>query len=89
MANAGDAVSVPGLGRSPGVGNGNLLQYSCLENSTDRILPGYSPWDCKESDMTDSTFTSIQYCVKSESNFISLGVYVFLLVCPKGLISRE
>ena len=53
MAYAGDAVSVPGLGRSPGVGNGNLLQYSCLENSTDRILPGYSPWDCKESDMTD------------------------------------
>ena len=29
--------SIPGLGRSPVVGNGNLLQYSCLENSTDRI----------------------------------------------------
>ena len=27
---------IPGLGRSPGVGNGKLLQYSCLENSTDR-----------------------------------------------------
>ena len=27
---------IPALGRSPGVGNGNLLQYSCLENSTDR-----------------------------------------------------
>ena len=35
-ANAGDAGSIPGLGRSPGVGNGNLLQYSCLENSMDR-----------------------------------------------------
>ena len=31
-----DTVSVPGLGRSPGVGNGNPLQHSCLENSTDR-----------------------------------------------------
>ena len=37
--NAGDTRdmgSVPGLGRSPGVGNGNPLQYSCLENSMDR-----------------------------------------------------
>ena len=30
---AQDACSIPGLGRSPGRGNGNLLQYSCLENS--------------------------------------------------------
>ena len=38
-ANAGDAEdmgSVPGLGRSPGEGNSNSLQYSCLENSMDR-----------------------------------------------------
>ena len=38
-ANAGDtgnAGSLPGLGRSPGVGNGNPLQYACLENSVDR-----------------------------------------------------
>ena len=38
-ANAGDARdkgSIPGLGRSPGGGNGNLLQYSCLENPMDR-----------------------------------------------------
>ena len=34
--NAGDLGSVPGLGRSPGEGNGNPLQYSCLENSMDR-----------------------------------------------------
>ena len=33
---AGDLGSVPGLGRSPGEGNGNPLQYSCLENSMDR-----------------------------------------------------
>ena len=38
-ANAGDlrdAVSIPGLGRSPAGGNGNPLQYSCLENPMDR-----------------------------------------------------
>ena len=33
--NAGDPGSVPGLGRSPGEGNGNPLQYSCLVNSMD------------------------------------------------------
>ena len=34
--NAGDLGSIPGLGRSPGEGNGNPLQYSCLEISMDR-----------------------------------------------------
>ena len=33
--NAGDLGSIPGLGRFPGEGNGNPLQYSCLENSMD------------------------------------------------------
>ena len=36
LANAGDAGSTPGSGRSPGEGNGNTLQCSCLENPTDR-----------------------------------------------------
>ena len=34
-ANAGDTGSIPGLGRSPGEGNGNPLQYSCLGNPLD------------------------------------------------------
>ena len=34
--NAGDPGSIPGSGRSPGEGNGNPLQYSCLENPMDR-----------------------------------------------------
>ena len=34
--NAGDLGSIPGLGRFPGEGNGNPLQYSCLENPMDR-----------------------------------------------------
>ena len=46
--NAEDMGSIPGSGRSPGEGNGNLLQCSHLENSTDkRSLAGYSPWSHK------------------------------------------
>ena len=41
---ARDLGLIPGLGRSPGEGTGNLLQYSYLENSMDR------PWGLKESD---------------------------------------
>ena len=50
-ANAGDARdvgSIPESGRSPGVGNGNPPQYSCLENLKDR-----GAWGSKESDMTE------------------------------------
>ena len=51
--NVGDLGSIPGLGRSPGEGHGNPLQYSCLENPHgQRSLVGYSPWGRKESDMT-------------------------------------
>ena len=52
-ANAGDAGdmdSILGLGRFPGGGNGNPLQYSCLENPHgQRSLVGCSPWGHKES----------------------------------------
>ena len=47
-ANAGDTSSIPGLGRSPEVGNGNPLQYSYLGNIMDRkSLASYSSWGCK------------------------------------------
>ena len=46
--NARDLSSIPGLGRSPGDRNSNPLQYSCLENSME-----YSPWGCKELDVTE------------------------------------
>ena len=45
--NAGDMGLIPELGRSPGGGQGNPLQYSCLENPMERSLVGYSPWGCK------------------------------------------
>ena len=44
---SGDLGSIPGLGRSPGEGNGDLLQYSCLENPMDRGAWQPSPWGCK------------------------------------------
>ena len=52
-ANAGnsrDMGFICGLRRCPGTGNGNPLQYSCLENIMDR---GAYPWDHKELDMTE------------------------------------
>ena len=57
----GDPGSTPGLGRSPGGGHGNPLQYSCLENPQGhRSLVGCSPWSFKES---DSTKHSTDTCV--------------------------
>ena len=47
---------IPGWERSPGVGNGNLIQYFCLENSMGkRSLVGYSPWGHEESDTIEHT----------------------------------
>ena len=55
--NVGDArytASILGSGRSPGEGNGNPLQYSCLEKSHGwRSLLGYSAWSGKESYRTE------------------------------------
>ena len=51
--NAGDLGSIPGSGRSPGEGNGNPLQYSCLENPMDRGAWRATVHGIAESDMTD------------------------------------
>ena len=57
--NVGDLDLIPGLGRSWGGIHGNPLQYSCLENPPgQRNLVGYSPWDPKESDMTECLSTA-------------------------------
>ena len=48
--------SIPELGRSPGGGHDNPLQYSCLENPHgQRSLAGYSPQGRKELDTTEAT----------------------------------
>jgi len=57
--NVGDWGEIHGSGRSPGEGNGNSLQYSCLENSMDRGAwrATYSSWGCKESDTAEQLRT--------------------------------
>ena len=58
--NMGDLGSSPGLGRSPGEGNGNPLQYYCLEKSHgQRSLVSYSLWGRKESDTTEQTLKTL------------------------------
>ena len=68
--NVGDLGSIPGLGRSPGRGHGNPLQYSCLENPHgQRSLAGCGPWGQKESDMTERTSTAQQHGLRREVTY--------------------
>ena len=53
-ANVGDMGLIPGPGRSPRVGNGNPLQYSCLGNPKDGEA-WWALWGCNELDMTEHT----------------------------------
>ena len=70
--NAGDVGSILGLGRSPGGGHGNPLQYSCLENPHgQRRLAGYSPWGHKESDTTEQLSTAQH----SKYMYVSIPTY--------------
>ena len=64
ICNVGDLSSIPGLGRSPGEGNGYPLQCSGLESS--RL---YSPWGRKESDTTESLSLSLSFLPFSPSPF--------------------
>ena len=70
-ANAGDTRdtgSIPGLGRSPGRGNGNPFQYSCLENPMDRRTMGLQESDTnlvtKQQQLVHKTY------LKFENNYI-------------------
>ena len=69
VSNSGDLGSVPGLGRSPGEGNVNTLQYSCLENAMDRGAWGITVHGVTELDM-NNTFT--RYCKTTLFFFISM-----------------
>ena len=51
---SGDAGSIPKLGRSPGGGNGNSLQYSFLESPMDRGAGGWGGWGAIVHDITKS-----------------------------------
>ena len=79
---ARDPGSTPGLGRSLGEGNGNPLQYYCLEKSHgQKSLVGYSPWGRKESDTTEQLHVHVQRAHRCD-NKISQEVSNFPL-CPQ------
>ena len=72
-ADARDLGSIPGLGRSPGGGNDNPLQYSCLEKShVQRILAGYSPWSHEESDTIEPLLLFCFFKLVGESSNSSI-----------------
>ena len=56
LAHAGDASSIPDLGRSPGEGNGTPFQYSCLENPMDRGAWWATVHSVSELDTTEATY---------------------------------
>ena len=71
-ARLGDLGSIPGLGRSPGEGNGNPLRYSCLGNPMDRGPgAGYRPWGCKGSDATERLYF---HFTLHQSKFSFMGI---------------
>ena len=74
----GDAGSIRGSGRSPGGGNGNPLQSSCLENPHgQRSLAGFSPPGCKELDVTEHACRHVQEIANTRAD--SEGIRWFFL----------
>ena len=75
-ADAGDAGSIPGSGRSPGEGNGNPLQYSCLGNPIDRGAWWATVHEVAESDSPEHTFVFL--FLQISSRWKALGLHVKL-----------
>ena len=70
--NAGDPGSIPGLGRSPGEGNGYPLTPVFLPGQSHgpRSLVGYGPCGCKESDTTEVTENALTYIYQYGGNTV-------------------
>ena len=97
----GDQGLFSGLGRSPGGGHGNPLQYSCLENPHgQRSLADYSLWGCKESDKTEwlstaqwlmmlNVFSCVicHFCLFFSEVFVQ-AIYPFFLCCFFSLLLK-
>ena len=64
-ANGGDLGSTPGPGRSPGKGNGNPLQYSCLENSMDSRA-WWATQSMGSQSQTQLSMHMLKLCIDSE-----------------------
>ena len=81
-ANAGDMRdlgSIPGLGRSPGEGNGNPLQYSCLENSTEES-GGLQSTRSQRVPLSHATFTSAFFMVQLSHPHMATGKTIALTI---------
>ena len=77
----GDRGLIPGLGRSPGEGNDNPLQYSCLENSHgQRSLVGYSQLGRKESDMTEQLTLSLSFFISKLATNVGFNFDLSLII---------
>ena len=92
-ANAGDARdagSITGSGKSPGVGNGNLLWYSCLENSMDRgawSATVMSPRGSKELDTTE--WLSTLLLNRSNTCMCAKSLQSYLTLCDPKTVARQ
>ena len=75
ICNVGDLGSIPGLGRSPGGGHGNPLQYSCLEN----LHRQRSPWGHREPDMTEQLSTAQHTGKRHLKTEVSTGYQTHLI----------
>ena len=80
--NVGDWGSISGLGKSPGEGNGNPLQYSCLENPKDRGAwqSTYSPHGCQELDTIEWLILSLSLHEIKEHKYLQLFVKTVLVI---------
>ena len=88
--NAGDLGLIPGLGRSPGEGTGNPLQYSCLESSMNKgawratVHMGY-----QESDMTEETEYECIYIILYYIIHVYRCIYVYICMRSTVCVSRS
>jgi len=80
-ANAGDTGLIPGLGRSSGGGNGNPLQYSCLENPMDR-----GGWQATVHGAAESDMTKQQSMHSWINNIEFIKESIFLYSCKHFLL---
>ena len=82
-AHTGDPGVIPGLGRSPRVGNGNPLQYSCLENPTDRGAWWATVHGGHKESETEHTHTHIHI------NVVILSNTLYCLIKTKFFFSKR
>ena len=85
--NVGDPGSIPGSGRSPGEGNGNLFQYSCLEDPMDRGAWWTTVHGVPKSRTGLSDFTSLKIYTIRISEIEILEKLNFLQTCPEVLLN--